>query len=297
MRSYTDQELEQLMADLESDLVERKEGLKGDLAKKARQAVCAFANDLPDHRRAGVLFIGVDDAGQPVGLPITDAVLLLMADFKADGSMVPPPSMIVEKRVLRGVEVAVAQVFPADAPPVRYDGRIWIRIGPRRGVASRQDENILNERRRHRDRPFDAQPLSSARIADLSRRRFEEEYLPQAFHPEVLAANERTYEERLAATKMIESPSDTTPTVAGMLTLGIRPRDFVPGAYVQFLRITGSRWGDAIRDEAEIDGVLLDVVRRLDEKLSAHNHTAVDFTSSSRIASPHLDPVMRRNCT
>ena len=281
MNTYTDQELEALMADLESDLVERKETLKGDAQAKARQAVCAFANDLPNRQRAGVLFIGVNDAGQPSGLPVTDDLLRHIADFKADGSMVPPPSMVVEKRRLHGADVAVAHVFPAEAPPVRYDGRIWIRIGPRRGVASRQDEHILSEKRRHRDRPFDAQPLPGAVLADLSRRRFEEEYLPQAFHPDVLAANDRTYEERLAATKMIASPEDPTPTVAGMLVLGIRTLDYIPGAYVQFLRIAGTQLGDApVQDEAVIDGVLLDIVRRLDEKLAAHNRTAVDITSS-----------------
>lgn len=276
---YSDQELEVLMRDLESDLVERKESLLGDAPKKARQAVCAFANDLPNHQRAGVLFVGVDDGGVPTGLPITDELLRLVADFKADGSMVPPPSMLVEKRRLLGSDVAVAHVLPADTPPVRYDGRVWIRIGPRRGVASRQDERILSEKRRHRDRPFDAQPLPGAKLSDLSRRRFEEEYLPQAFHPDVLAANDRTIEERLAATKMISSPEDPTPTVAGMLVLGTRPRDFLPGAYVQFLRIAGTNHGDPIRDAAEIDGSLLDVVRRLDDKLVAHNRTEIDFVS------------------
>jgi ATP-dependent DNA helicase RecG len=280
MQTYTDTELAILLRDVESDLVERKENLKGDLGKRARQAVCAFANDLPNHRRAGVLLVGVDDAGTPTGLPITDEILRLIADFKADGSMVPPPSIVVEKRRLLGAEIAIAHVFPADAPPVRYDGRIWIRIGPRRGIASRQDENILNEKRRHGDRPFDAQPVRDAKLGDLSRRRFEDDYLPQAFHPDVLAANDRTYEERLAATKMIVSPQDTTPTVAGVLTLGIRPRDFIPGAYVHFLRIAGTKWGDPVTDDAEIDGTLPDIVRRLEDKLIAHNRTAVDFTSS-----------------
>jgi len=279
--TYSDQQLEGLMQDLESDLVERKESLRGDLAKKARQAVCAFANDLPDHRRAGVLFVGVDDRGSPTGLPITDELLLLLADFKADGSMVPPPSVVVEKRRLCGCDIAVVHVQPADAPPVRYDGRIWIRIGPRRGIASRQDENILNEKRRHRDRPFDAQPVPGAALSDLSLRRFEEEYLPRAFHPEILQANERSYEERLAATKMIVSLQDPRPTVAGMLVLGLRPREFLAGAYVQFLRIAGNRWGDPVHDEAEIDGALSDVVRRLDDKLASHNRTAVDFTTAA----------------
>ena len=41
-------ELESMMRDLESDLVERKESLRGDSPTRTRQAVCAFANDLPE---------------------------------------------------------------------------------------------------------------------------------------------------------------------------------------------------------------------------------------------------------
>lgn len=52
--TYSDQQLEGLMQYFESDLVKRKESLRCDLAKKARRAVCAFANGLPDYRRVGV---------------------------------------------------------------------------------------------------------------------------------------------------------------------------------------------------------------------------------------------------
>ena len=36
-----------MMMDVESDLVERKESLRGDAPNGNRQAVCALANDLP----------------------------------------------------------------------------------------------------------------------------------------------------------------------------------------------------------------------------------------------------------
>ena len=63
MIQFTDQELLTLLNDLESDRVERKQSFKGNVPKKARQAVCAFANDLPNYNKAGVLFIGVNDDG------------------------------------------------------------------------------------------------------------------------------------------------------------------------------------------------------------------------------------------
>ena len=65
----------------------------------------------------------------------------------------------------------------------------------------------------------------------------------------------------------------------GILVLGNRPRDFLPGAYIQFLRVAGNALGDPIIDELLIDGPLQDILRRIDDKLVSHNRTAVDFTS------------------
>ncbi|WP_345249974.1 ATP-binding protein [Pigmentiphaga soli] len=261
-------------------MVERKESFKGNAPKTAREAVCAFANDLPNHRRPGVVFIGAKDDGSPSGIQITDELLRQLSDIKTDGHIVPPPTLFVEKRLLRGAEMAVITVAPSDSPPVRCQGRIHIRVGPRRAIASAQDERILNEKRRHRDLPFDAQPVPTATLADLSRRLFEEEYLPSAFAPDVLDANGRSYEQRLAACKMIASTDDPTPTVVGLLTLGIRTRDAIPGAYIQFLRINGCAWSDTIVDEAAIDGPLSQMLRRIDEKLAAHNRTSLQFTKN-----------------
>ncbi|RKY16978.1 MAG: transcriptional regulator [Planctomycetota bacterium] len=281
MTNYTDNELATLMGDLESDLVERKESFNGSAPTKVREAVCAFANDLPDHRRPGVVFIGLRDNGTPSGLSITDELLLTLADVKTDGNIVPPPTLTVTKHVIGGADLAVVTVQPTDSPPARYKGRVWIRVGPRRATASAQDERILNERRRHHDQPFDARPIPSASLADLSRDVFENEYLPSAFAPDVLEANNRTFEERLAATKMIIAADEPTPTVSGVLALSTRTRDFLPGAYIQFLRIQGTQLGDPIIDESVVDGTLGDVLRRIDEKLEAHITTAVNITTGS----------------
>ena len=238
---YSDAELAALMADAESDLVERKETFAGEAPNAVRQAICAFANDLPNHRRPGVIFIGVRDDGAPTGLEINDALLLALAHCKTDGNVLPLPTMTVGQRRLAGADVAVVMVAPADSPPVRYRGRIWTRVGPRRALASAQDERILNEKRRHGDTPFDATPARGATLADVDVRRFQYLYLPEAFDADVLARNDRTVEERLAATKMIAHADDPTPTVLGILTLGRKPTDFLPGAYVQFLRLDEGR--------------------------------------------------------
>lgn len=279
MRMYPDTELEQMMTDLESDLIERKEGFRGSAPENVREAVCAFANDLPDHRRPGVVFIGVDDKGTPVGLNITDELLLALADIKTDGNITPPPTLTVGKHILKGSDVAIIAVGPADSPPVRFKGRIYIRIGPRRGIASAQDERILNEKRRYRDRPYDIQPVTTATVNELDRVRFTTEYLPALVAPDILSANDRSVEQQLAATKMVYASDQLTPTVLGILVIGKATRSLLAGAYIQFLRIDGTELYNPIVDEQMIDGTVSDMIRRLDEKLAAHNRTRVDFTS------------------
>ncbi|MFP4348231.1 MAG: ATP-binding protein [Desulfococcaceae bacterium] len=279
---YSDKKLEALLNDIESEFAERKESWKGDAPDKGRQAVCAFSNDLPDHRKPGVLFVGAKDNGIPSGLQITDELLRALSDMKTDGNILPLPSIIVEKRILKGAELAVVTVQPSDTPPVRYKGRIWIRTGPRRGIATAQDERILNEKRRYRDIPFDIQPVPSCNLSALSRIQFEQSYLPNAFAADALASNERSYEQKLASCRMVASVDDPTPTILAILTIGITPRDWINGAFIQFLRIDGTSLSDPIEDEGLIDGDLAQVLRRIDEKVDSHNRIRVDITSADR---------------
>lgn len=283
MTPLTDAQLLQLLTDLESDRVERKSAWSGNAPDKCRQALCAFANDLPGHGEAnpGVIFIGINDDGSASNIDVTDALLLTLSDMKTDGKTVPPPTMTVEKRILNGTPVATVTVWPAYSPPVRYEGRIWIRTGPRRGIASAQDERILNEKRRYGDRTFDTHPIRGCPIAELNQTAFEGEYLPTAVAADVLEANGRSYEERLASMGMIASVADPTPTVIGLLAIGKSPRSWIPCAYIEFLRIRGTEWGDPILDEQEVDGTLETMLRRLDEKIKATLAVSVEFTSGT----------------
>ena len=279
MTTLDNQDFLEMLRGGESDRVEFKESLNGSAPNAVREAICAFSNDLPNHRKPGVIFVGARDDGSVTGIVVTDELLRQLADMKTDGNTVPPPSLTVEKISFDEGNVAVVTVQPSDSPPVRYRGRVHVRIGPRRGTATAQDERVLNEKRRYGDIPFDIHTIPSATLDDLNLFQFEYEYLPQAFHRDVLAANDRSVEERLTATKMIAATDEPVPTILGMLVLGKRTLDYIPGAYIQFLRFAGDGPTDPISDEEAISGTIIDVLPRLDEKLNAHNRTAVDFTS------------------
>ena len=279
MRQFTDAELLQIIENDEADRVEFKESLSGSVSKEIREAICAFANDLPNYEEPGFVFVGVRTDKTIVGLSVTDQLLRQLADMKTDGNIVPPPSLTVEKRLLQGKEVVVIKVEPSNSPPVRCRGAIHIRTGPRRDIATAQDERILNEKRRYLERPFDLYAIRSSGISDLNLALFSYEYLPKAFSAEILDANDRSLNEQLAATKMITAADDPTATVLGILAIGKMPQDFLPGAYVQFLRIDGNELADDIIDNLQVQGAISDQIRRLDDKLIAHNRIAVDITS------------------
>ena len=262
MATYSDSELELLMSDLESDLVERKESAAD--GRKIRRNICAFANDLPGNGRAGVILVGIRDDGSCAALTIDDELLKRLADIHGEGDILPLPTMTVQKRVLNGCAVAVVTVEPAPDPPVRYRGRVWIRVSPSVREAGIADERMLSERRRAADLPLDMRPAVGVTIEALDLEFAQSHYLPNAIAREVLDQNERPLAHQLQSLRLVHG---ATPTWAAVLSFGFDPQAFVPGAYVQFLRIDGTEITDPIRDQKQLTGRLDDVLRRLGELL------------------------------
>lgn len=183
--------LEALLSDQESDRVERK--VSDADRDRICEAICAFANDLPGHGGPGVVFVGVDDKCDCAHLAIPEDRLLRLSDLRSNGNIYPFPTMTVRKRRLRDCEMIVITVQPSHTPPVRFCGRTWVRVGPRRALATLKEERRLAERRRARDVPFDIRPVAGTSIAALDLDRFEKEYLPAALSADTLARNGRTF--------------------------------------------------------------------------------------------------------
>jgi ATP-dependent DNA helicase RecG len=262
------QELEALLLDLESDRVERKRTISD--RENIKRTICAFANDRPGHGTPGVLFVGVTNQGECAGIEITDELLTTLASFRQEGQIVPLPSMTVNKQVVSGCEMVVVEVEPSHAPPVRFKGQVWVRVGPTTVLAGQDDERLLSERRRSLDLPFDLHAVRGADLASLDLEWFKSTYLPSAVAADVLAENHRSIEEQLLSLRFVSSIADPVPTVLGLLVAGKDPGEWLPGAYVQFLRLDGNDLTSPIIDQAEIRGTAQEMIRRSEEKLNAH---------------------------
>lgn len=254
------EELQSLIGDLESDRVERTTSTTN--TDKFCEAVCAFANDLPNHGKPGYLLIGVQDEGKLNGLKADDKLLKNLAGIRSDGNVLPQPKLNIDRYTLPEGDVVVVEVFPGDLPPVRYKGRIWVRCGPRRAIANEQEERALTEKRCSHVRTFDARPCREAAIQDLSLRLFEE-YRAQVVDPAILAANHRSLKEQLASLRFFDLRQDC-PTFAGILLFGKNPRYYLPGAYIQYLHFPHDSITDEPLDQHEFSGdlrTLLDLLR------------------------------------
>ena len=267
----TDDEIMTLIVDLESDRVERKSALSD--TDRLCEAICAFANDLPGNRSPGVVAIGVDDDGRSTGLVVDDHLLLRLAQVRDNALIYPFPSMVVRRITVDGNDVAVVIVEPSSVPPIRYKGRTWIRVGPRRAIATPEEEARLSERRRGAILPFDVRPVQGATSGELTLTRFNESVLPQLVAPEVIEANNRTVMEQLAALRFTDV--DGVPTPTGLLVCGVDVESWLPGAWIQFLRIEGTTLDGAIVSQHRIGGCLPDAVLELEEILRSHIDTRV----------------------
>jgi ATP-dependent DNA helicase RecG len=287
---YNDAELEVLFRQPEKDLVERKRST--NLKQEILETLCAFANDLPNHCRAGLIFVGVEDDGRCAKLTISEKTVRDVANWRNEGKVQPIPTMIVRTHQIDDCPLVVIEVMPSDIPPVRYEGRIIVRVGSTCTTASLADEIRLNEKRGARARPFDTRGIPDLGIKDLDLVRFENEYLPAAVAPDVLRANARTTEQRLTALRFLDL--DGRPTSAAILMLGKTPQDVFPGAYVQALRIAGASLTDPIIDQKIITGTLIDQVRELDLLVRTYNRTRADLSGPVRRDIPDYPEIALR---
>ena len=89
---------------------------------------------------------------------VTDQLLQNLAPCAATATFCRFPHWTCKNAGSRGM---MSRWFLCIRPmrSVRFKGTIWIRSGPRRGIANPDDERRLNEKRRCRDLPVDIRPV------------------------------------------------------------------------------------------------------------------------------------------
>ena len=237
--------------------------------KKLGQAVCAFSNDLPDYKMPGYILIGVQDDGSLSGQRFDDKIYQGIGGIKTNGNVLPQPSIVTEKYTFDEGDVIVIEVFPSLIPPVRFKGKTWIRTGPRRDIANETEERKLTEKRTSLMKTYDVRPCPEANFEDLNIEDFRNNLLPNAIDREILLANHKNLEEQLATLRYFDLVHDC-PTNAGILMFGINPLYFIPGAYIQYIKIPGKQVTEDIEYEQRFSGALMTVAAEIDSFIKSN---------------------------
>ena len=281
MSQLSSKELENLLDTGESETVEKCESPKNK--DKIAKAICAFANDMVDSQKKGVVFIGVRDNGKCACISVTDEMLRNIAHIRSDGNLQPFPVMSVRKVVLNQCEVIVVEVQPVQNTPLRYKGRCWIRTGSSVRQASEEEENRLIEKRRGAALPPDMQGIADASESDLNMDYFKTHYLPSSVSSEVLETNKRDLHSQMRSLRFLDFKG--LPTVTALLVTGKNPRNWFPGAYIQFVRFEGENLTDPVKTQKEISGTLQDQIQNIEEVFEAHISRSLALSDTIHIES------------
>jgi len=159
--------------------------------------------------------------------------------------------------------VLVGEVQPSEFPPVRYRGRVWVRVGQCKSIATEAEEKILTERRLSNVHTFDAMPCLGTNINDLDLKLIQKEYLPKAVAGDVLSEDKRNIEEQLASPGFYDMRYNC-PTNGAIVLFGVSSERFLHGSYIQYVRFKGKdRAGDII-NEHKFSGNLCKELRKID---------------------------------
>ena len=115
---------------------------------------------------------------------------------------------------------------------------MWVRRGPRKGIANESEEKILIERRTAGHVSFDARACIGSSLTDLALDLFTTGYRPLAVDADVIAENGRSIDVQLATLRFFDLGKQC-PTHAGLLVFGKNPLFHEPNAFVVYVRYDG----------------------------------------------------------
>lgn len=227
----------------------------GDIAR----TVAAFANS-----GGGQLFLGVEDDGTPSGVgSVAEADAIMRRVSQACRDRLRPAIACEMTKALVDDAVVLIVDVPGFAPdrPYLVDGVLFIRDGSQAQRGTRADLIRITQ---SVDYHFDEQPVRGATTDDLDLPSVRE--FPSSVYERSSDASETTgYLRTLGCLDTAD-----TPTVAGLLSFGRNPQQWLPDATVSAVRIAGIEPTTQFLDREDIGGRLTDQFKGAAAFLSKH---------------------------
>ncbi len=228
-------------------------------------AIAAFANT-----DGGNVFLGVDDAGQVVGIADADRNRVAQAVENVAFHNIQPPATVVLETVKdnEGRVVLVVQVPKGSQRPYRTNrGIYYIRTASGRRQASR--EELLRLFQATESLYYDETPLLATSSLDLEAQA-QSDVFELAAQRGLDVATIDPHQLLVNWKLLARGTEQTYLTVAGALFLARQPQRWLPTAYVSAVSIPGSDISIAPSDQKQIVGRLLSVLEDAKRFLDIH---------------------------
>ncbi len=240
MLDDADQIMRQLRAgeDSRAEFKEVRFGKRGTVVSPGSETLAAelvaFANAV-----GGTIFVGVDDSGDVLGVPQPklDTVERWIVDI-ATNNCDPPIRPTLSKVLLSASSGTERHVLLAQIPSGLYvhrtsGGRYFVRVGStKRDLTPPELARLFQQRGRHY--VFDEQAILGSTVEALNRDRLEAYFGRSPTIPwlDLLRNTRVTFRDQHGVDR---------PTVAGLLTFGTEPTEFLPSASIEAACYRGTR--------------------------------------------------------
>ncbi len=242
----------------ENQRIEFKESWRDEYLK----TLCAFANT-----DGGLMYIGMSDNGEPIGLKNTDYLLETLPN-KIRSSLNILPSVKTEH--IKGIEVIKIEIPPSEVP-ISYKGKFYIRSGSTTQEVSGME--LVKFVMKKQKLSWDAL-LSDAGIEEID----EETVLKfKNMAKERLAISEADSTEKIL--ENLELLKEGKLTNAGLLLFGKNPNKYLLNAVT---RVGRFRTQTEIMDTVEIKGNLFNQVDKLVEAIKKHLNVRFEIRGIER---------------
>jgi len=220
--------------------------------------VVAFANS-----DGGVLYLGVDDSGQLIGLGDPERAFQTLTHICRD-RCIPPISPIIEQFRVTDKEIIVLQIRPElnrQKPYRTAGGRFYIRVGRDKKDATGRE--LIRIAQAAGELHYDESPVLGTSLADLSIATF------SAYHQHHfgLSLEEQLEQSGLDLPRLLrnlrllhELDDERVLSVAGLLVFGEHPQRFMPHSRLSAVAFAGENEDSDILDRREITGRLPQII-------------------------------------
>jgi len=282
----TDDTLTRLLENGENYYIEFKQEYisNNELTKEA----VAFAN-----AEGGNIFFGINDFGDIVGVPLEpgkeEQILNVLRNNCYPAIYGDIKWLSIDDKYILQLEIRKGKFKPYSTK----DGDFYIRVGNTKRKASKEELTRLLQSGGYFQ--FNNLIIEHSTIEDLEKSKIAD-YFKNIYKIDIYNTNEVEKLETLLVNSKIMGMKNQQPhpTVAGMLTFGVRPQDFLFQSGIIFSRIRGTEIFGDILDVKHLEGRLPDLIEQCLTIFRLYNTRRSVFIDGKRIdREEYLEDVFR----